>query len=62
MVSEGCELALEIAKFWEHRVTYNESEGLYDINNCMGPDESHDNVNNNGYTNVVAKHALTFGW
>lgn len=61
MKTAGCELALEIAKFWESRVSFNESTLLYDINHVMGPDEDHRNVNNNVYTNVVAKFALDFG-
>lgn len=61
MRSEGCELSTEIAKFWESRAEFNESSGYYDINHIMGPDEDHDNVDNNVYTNVVAKIALKFG-
>lgn len=61
MKSEGCELAMEIAKFWESRVTLNESSKLYDINHVMGPDEDHVDVNNNVYTNVIAKYSLEFG-
>lgn len=61
MKSEGCEVALEIARFWESRVSLNESTRLYDINHVMGPDEDHEDVNNNVYTNVIAKFALNFG-
>lgn len=62
MKSEGCELASSIAEFWESRVSHNESTASYDINHVMGPDEDHDDVNNNVYTNAVAKKALQFGW
>lgn len=58
---EGCKMAIEIAKFWESRVTLNESTGYYDINHIMGPDEDHNNIMNNVYTNVIAKRALKFG-
>jgi trehalose/maltose hydrolase-like predicted phosphorylase len=61
MKSEGCELAAEIAKFWASRVNFNESTGFYDVNRVMGPDEDHDNVDNNVYTNIIAKLALDFG-
>lgn len=61
MKAEGCELAIEIAKFWQSRVTFNETTQLYDINHVMGPDEDHRDVNNNVYTNVIAKFALNFG-
>lgn len=61
MKSEGCELALEIARFWESRVMFNHSSKLFDINRVMGPDEDHEDVDNNVYTNIVAKFALNFG-
>lgn len=61
MKAEGCELATEIARFWESRVTFNDSTGFFDINQVMGPDEDHSDVDNNVYTNVVAKYALNFG-
>jgi trehalose/maltose hydrolase-like predicted phosphorylase len=61
MKSEGCQMAKEIAEFWASRVTFNESTQLYDINHVMGPDEDHDDIDNNLFTNVIAKLALDFG-
>jgi protein-glucosylgalactosylhydroxylysine glucosidase len=61
MTREGCKLAKEIAEFWESRVEFNKWSHLYDINSTMGPDEDHININNNVYTNVIAKKALLFG-
>lgn len=58
---EGCEMAEEIAKFWQSRVSFNESSGFYDINHVMGPDEDHEDTRNNVYTNVIAAKALRFG-
>lgn len=60
-MKEGCEMAMEIAKFWESRVKFNEESGFYDIEHVMGPDEDHNNITNNVYTNVIAKEALEFG-
>lgn len=54
-------MAEEIAKFWESRVTFNESTGFYDINQVMGPDEDHEAVNNSVFTNIVAGYSLHFG-
>lgn len=31
LISEGCPLAIEIAKFWESRITYNETTKFYEI-------------------------------
>jgi trehalose/maltose hydrolase-like predicted phosphorylase len=61
METEGCTLATDIAEFWESRVEFNEESQHYDINSTMGPDEDHININNNIYTNVIAKKALLFG-
>lgn len=58
---EGCEMAIEIAKFWASRVSYNDTKDYYEIKHVMGPDEDHYNVSNNVYTNVVAASALKFG-
>lgn len=58
---EGCLLAYETARFWESRVSYDSSSGLYDINGVMGPDEDTHNVSNNAYTNVNAGYNLYFG-
>ncbi|HHY10578.1 MAG TPA: glycoside hydrolase family 65 protein, partial [Firmicutes bacterium] len=58
----GAEIVLLGARFWASRLTYNEAEGLYEINEVMGPDEYKENVNNNYYTNkMVQKHLLFAG-
>uniref|UniRef100_A0A182K1P1 Protein-glucosylgalactosylhydroxylysine glucosidase n=1 Tax=Anopheles christyi TaxID=43041 RepID=A0A182K1P1_9DIPT len=58
----GCEMAQLIAEFWSSRVRYNYTgTEYYDIPAVMGPDEDHENVTNNAYTNVVAGYALYFG-
>ncbi|XP_049536826.1 protein-glucosylgalactosylhydroxylysine glucosidase-like isoform X2 [Anopheles darlingi] len=55
-------MAAEIASFWASRVTFNQTgTAQYDIAAVMGPDEDHENVTNNAYTNVVAGYALYFG-
>lgn len=61
MTAEGCEMAAEIARFWESRVSRDDATKLFDINHVMGPDEDHDDVDNNVFTNVIAKYALSFG-
>ncbi|MGH2482615.1 MAG: hypothetical protein ACRDHW_23460, partial [Ktedonobacteraceae bacterium] len=50
----GAELLLSTATFWVSRVTYNAGNGEYEINDVIGPDEWHEHVNNNAYTNVMA--------
>ncbi|XP_055917587.1 protein-glucosylgalactosylhydroxylysine glucosidase isoform X2 [Eupeodes corollae] len=60
MKEKGCELTKRIAEFWINRVSWNEITRQYDIKDVMGPDEDHENVTNNAYTNVVVQHALKF--
>jgi kojibiose phosphorylase len=58
MRSYGAEIILETACFWESRVEPDAHEpGLFSISNVIGPDEYHDHVDNNAYTNrMVAWH------
>uniref|UniRef100_A0A182TBK2 Glycoside hydrolase family 65 central catalytic domain-containing protein n=1 Tax=Anopheles maculatus TaxID=74869 RepID=A0A182TBK2_9DIPT len=58
----GCGMIQLIADFWSSRVRFNYTgTENYDIPAAMGPDEDHENVTNNAYTNVVAGYALYFG-
>lgn len=61
MTREGCELASAIGEFWASRAIFNQSTRLFDITHVMGPDEDHNDVDNNVYTNVIARLALDFG-
>ncbi len=46
-----------IADYWVTRAVPNEAGG-YDINDVMGPDEYHWEINNSAYTNASAQEAL----
>jgi kojibiose phosphorylase len=55
MRSYGAEILLETARFWESRVEPDIHEpGSFSISNIIGPDEYHDHVDNNAYTNRMA--------
>ncbi|NQT95215.1 MAG: glycoside hydrolase family 65 protein, partial [Candidatus Omnitrophica bacterium] len=54
MNAYGAEMIFEAARFWASRVKENKRLRKYVINNVMGPDEFHADVNNNAYTNVMA--------
>ena len=56
----GCQFVRQIAEFWSSRISYNAATGKYDINEVMGPDEYHANIDNNVYTNIVAAMAIFF--
>ncbi|XP_037810155.1 protein-glucosylgalactosylhydroxylysine glucosidase isoform X2 [Lucilia sericata] len=53
-------LVREIAKFLQSRVTWQKKTKQFHIQNVMGPDEDHENVDDNVYTNVVFKQAFEF--
>ena len=54
----GYEVMFETARFWASRVTYNKRKKVYEIKNVIGPDEFHEDVNNNAFTNMMAKWNL----
>ena len=50
----GAEIILETARFWASRARL-EDDGRYHIREVIGPDEYHDSVDDNAYTNVLAQ-------
>jgi len=54
----GLEIMIETARFWASRVEYNKKKRRYEINHVMGPDEFHEDVNNNAYTNILVQWNL----
>lgn len=61
LINYGMEIILDTSKFWSSRVEYNSEHDRYEINRVIGPDEFHDHVNNNVYTNYLAKWNLKKG-
>lgn len=51
----GAEILLSTAAFWASRATFNAERNEYEINDVIGPDEWHEHVNNNTFTNYMAK-------
>jgi kojibiose phosphorylase len=60
IVNYGAEIVLETGIFWESRLEYNGEKDRYEIRDVIGPDEFHEHVNNNVYTNYLAKWNLEF--
>ncbi|MBR8833197.1 MAG: glycoside hydrolase family 65 protein [Stigonema ocellatum SAG 48.90 = DSM 106950] len=54
----GAEIILDTAVFWESRVEWNPQRNCYDIRDVIGPDENHDRVDNNAFTNLMVKWHL----
>ncbi|MCC6175413.1 MAG: glycoside hydrolase family 65 protein [Chloroflexi bacterium] len=56
----GAEILLETARFWASRVAL-EQDGAYHIRHVIGPDEFHEDVDDNAFTNVMAQWNLERG-
>jgi len=54
----GAEMVLDTARFWASRVSWNEEQNRYEIRDVIGPDEYHEHVDNNAYTNGMARWNL----
>ena len=54
----GAEIVLDTAVFWGSRVEYNAECDRYEINDVIGPDENHEHVNNNVFTNRMVQWHL----
>ncbi|HLE27547.1 MAG TPA: glycoside hydrolase family 65 protein, partial [Anaerolineales bacterium] len=57
-IEKGAELVLDTAKFWGARAEWNAEAGRYEYNDVIGPDEYHEHVDNNAYTNCMAQWNL----
>ncbi|HJS19538.1 MAG TPA: glycoside hydrolase family 65 protein [Anaerolineales bacterium] len=57
-IEKGAELVLDTAKFWASRAEWNSETGMYQFTDVIGPDEYHDHVDNNFFTNRMAQWNL----
>lgn len=60
IASHGLEVMIAIARFWSQRATYSEEKQHYVILGVTGPNEYENNVNNNWYTNFLAKWCMEY--
>lgn len=54
----GAEIAIEVARFFVSRVQFNRDRRHYELRSVLGPDEYHERVNNNAYTNALARFSI----
>jgi trehalose/maltose hydrolase-like predicted phosphorylase len=54
----GAEIILDTARFWESRAEWNIDKECYELNDVIGPDEFHLHVDNNAFTNHLARWNL----
>lgn len=59
LIGAGAQIVLETARFWESRVEPDSPEpGQYSISDVIGPDEYHEHVDNNAFTNAMVRWHL----
>ena len=60
LLDAGAEIILETARFWASRATL-EADGRYHIRGVIGPDEYHEGIDDNAYTNGMAQWNIERG-
>ncbi|MGB7880714.1 MAG: glycosyl hydrolase family 65 protein [Ilumatobacteraceae bacterium] len=60
LVDHGAEIAFEVARFLRSFVRFNDWTATYHCIRVLGPDEWHENVDDNAFTNYQTHAALTF--
>ncbi|NJW51318.1 glycoside hydrolase family 65 protein [Salinimicrobium oceani] len=57
---KGLEVMIAIARFWQQRANYSTKKDKFVILGVTGPNEYENNVNNNWYTNYIAKWCIDY--
>ncbi|WP_159950963.1 glycoside hydrolase family 65 protein [Polaribacter septentrionalilitoris] len=57
---KGLEVLIGIARFWHQRVNFSTDKNKYVMLGVTGPNEYENNVNNNWYTNYIAKWCIEY--
>jgi len=58
LINGGMEVIAECAKFYFSRAYWSPLKNRYELLDVLGPDEYHERVNNNGYTNQMAAYTV----
>lgn len=56
----GLEVLIALSRFWSQRVNFSKPKGKFVILGVTGPNEYENNVNNNWYTNFMARWTLEY--
>ncbi len=54
LIAAGAEILLETGRFWSSRAQ-PEADGVHHIRGVIGPDEYHETIDDNAFTNVMAR-------
>jgi kojibiose phosphorylase len=58
LVKQGAEIILDTARFWASRLEWDQTRGLFVLTDVIGPDEYHEHVDNNAFTNYFVRWHL----
>ncbi|MCK4607898.1 MAG: glycoside hydrolase family 65 protein, partial [Gammaproteobacteria bacterium] len=58
LINNAAPIIFETARFWASRLEYNKDKDRYELSSVIGPDEYHEHVNNNVFTNSMARWNL----
>lgn len=56
----GLEVLIALSRFWAQRCSWSQEKNMYVILGVTGPNEYENNVNNNWYTNMLARWTLMY--
>jgi maltose phosphorylase len=59
---KGLEVLIGIARFWHQRANFSNDKNQFVILGVTGPNEYENNVNNNFYTNYIAKWCIDYAF
>ena len=60
LIEHGLEVLIGISRFWAQRVNWSDDKKKYVMLGVTGPNEYENNVNNNWYTNYIARWTLKY--
>jgi maltose phosphorylase len=60
MLKYGLEVLIAISRFWAQRVNWSDDKKAYVMLGVTGPNEYENNVNNNWYSNYIARWTLKY--
>ncbi|MBI9042523.1 family 65 glycosyl hydrolase domain-containing protein [Lutibacter sp.] len=60
VVKNGIEVMIAISRFWHQRANWSEAKKQFVILGVTGPNEYENNINNNFYTNYLAKWCIEY--
>jgi maltose phosphorylase len=56
----GLDVLIAVSRFWSQRATWSDHRNKFVILGVTGPNEYENNVNNNWYTNIIARWTLKY--